>query len=359
MERDSRVWDALWNNESIGRVAVCVMPDAGRLARAREACGSLSIPHPGEVFSWRDGLIDQLAALLAQMQLPGDSCPALYVPGAVHGQSQGICDLFGASVEPQPAGLYYVHPLDIDAGQTGNIRPRPIESGMYWGAVEWIRWAREATGGEFGFRIPVMTGPLDTASYLLGPTRLMDWLLTEPRALHLLLSTITGVIIEMVVALRDAAGGTLYPENLFCTRGGPTLCSECRSLISREHYEEFEAPYLRRIGDAIGPYAIHSCGSWERTVASALDDVNLRAMHGQVRENDLAELCRLSAGRITFSIGPSENVGERYTWADVRDFYDYVIATVPPTQPLEMAVHEADVPYLNECYESHRMWRQL
>jgi len=101
-------------------------------------------------------------------------------------------------------------------------------------------------------------------------------------------------------------------------------------------------PYLRRIGERLGPYGIHSCGNWERTVASAIEDPNLRVMNGQVRENDLVKLCHLAKGRVTLSIGPSENLDERYTWPDTDSFFEYVLAIVPDRQPLEIAVRESD-----------------
>jgi hypothetical protein len=113
-----------------------------------------------------------------------------------HGQSQGICDLLGASVARQPGGNFFVHPVAGDTAAVDRIRPRPLRESMYWGAVEWIRHARHATQGQFPFRNPVMVGPFD-------------------------------------------------------------LCSECRSLVAAAMFEEFDAPYLRRIGQALGPYGIH------------------------------------------------------------------------------------------------------
>ena len=45
---------------------------------------------------------------------PGDGFLGIAVPRSVHGQSQGICDIFGARVEEQPDGNFYVHPLPAD-----------------------------------------------------------------------------------------------------------------------------------------------------------------------------------------------------------------------------------------------------
>ena len=138
-------------------------------------------------------------------------------------------------------------------------------------------------------------------------------------------------------------------RNAFC------LCSECRSLVSADTYEEFEAPCLARIGRQLGPYGIHSCGSWERTVPSALRDPNLRAMHGQVRENDLATLCKFAHGDIMLSIGPSQNLPDRYTWRDTRSFLEYILASAAPRQPVEISIDEPDLGLWAElCANSQR-----
>jgi hypothetical protein len=350
--RDEAVWDALWENRSIGRIAVAVHPDTKRRNLAKELAADLL--HEPEVLpagwteQWRDTLLDSLAGLLAGMQLPGDWYPALSVPRFVHGQSQGTCDLFGAEVELQPDGLFFVHPLPPDPAIIDAIEPQPLESSIYWGAVEWIRYARAGTGGQFPFRNPVMTSPFDTANYLLGTTVLLEWVYTEPATLRALLEKIMDVEIQMIAALKEASGNSLQGDAVSCMRGGFCFCSECRSLVSRRIYDEFEAPYLRRLGESIGPFAIHSCGSWERTVTSAIDDPNFRAMNGQIRENDLAELCDLAQGRVSLSIGPSRDLDELYTWPDITDFYEHILQTVPRTQPIEISISETDIPLWNK-----------
>ncbi len=78
-----------------------------------------------------------------------------------------------------------------------------------------------------------MTGPLDTANYLLGTMTLLEWLLTRPEVVHRLLDKIADVEIRLIRAFREEAGGVVLPGCLCCTGGGYDLCSECRSLISQ------------------------------------------------------------------------------------------------------------------------------
>ena len=341
-------WDALRPGPLDGGIAVAVRPSKERVEQAREACLDLAPDEEGSRPSrwspkWLEALQGAVARTVAAQDLPGAWVPALNVPRFVHGQSQGICDLFGATVERQEDGNYFVRPLPPDTAAVAAVEPAAIETSMYWGAVEWVAYARAATRGRFDFRNPVMTGPFDTANYLLGTTVLMEWVYTEPAALHRLLDRITEVVIGMMGALRQATGGRLHGDALSCMRDAFCLCSECRALVSEGVYEAFEAPCLARIGEALGPFGIHSCGAWERTVPSALRDPNLRAMNGQVRENDLAELCAQTQGCVLLSIGPSANLHERYTWPDTESFLRYILQTTPPEQPLEVAVNEADL----------------
>ena len=360
-ERCGPVWDALWRNDSIGRIAVGVGPTKETIDKGEAFCRELGFEPPpkkptGWTEEWHESLLQDVRTIYATLPMPGDLCSSLHVPRFVHGQSQGFCDLFGLEVEKQPDNNMYVHPLPADPARVRDVETRALESSMYWGAVEWVRYAHDVTEGMFGFRNQIMTGPFDTANYLLGTTTLLEWVYTEPATLHGLLDKVTGVIIDMLKAFREAAGGEIYSaHHLRCMRGGYDFASECRSLLSRETYEDFEAPYLRRIGEELGPYAIHACGGWERTVPSARQDPNLRAMNGQVRENDLTELCRVAQGEVTLSIGPSANLPPKYTWTDTEAYYKYILDNTPPDQPLETGMSEKEMPLWNRLCKERGM----
>ncbi len=336
---------------------MAVFPSDEHHARAAAELHDLEIDPPTAApvemaEKWWEALVWDLQTLFASAQLPGDGLLALGVPRLACGQSQGMCEIFGTRVEGQSDGNFYVHPLPADPELIDGIELRPCEETIYWGAVEYLRYARAASEGRFPMRMPVMTGPLDTANYLLGTMTLLEWLLTRPEVVHRLLDRIADVEIGLIRAFREAAGGTILPGGLWCIGDVYDLASECRSLISRELYEDFEAPRLRRMGEALGPYVIHSCGSWERTVPSALDDPNLRAMNGQSKENDVPTLCKLADGRLTLSLGRSENLGEEYLWPDLESFLTHLLEVVPPTQPFEIQVTEADLPLWNRlCKE--------
>jgi hypothetical protein len=341
------MWNMLWQARPSSRIALAVWPSEERLASLRDRMEFAldDPPRPsGWTEKWRANLVDELYQLVASMEVAGDGLIALHVPRWLHGQSQGIVELFGGRIQQMADGNVYAWPLDGDPDTIDSIQPRAIESGIYWNAVEWVRYARAATAGSIPIRMPIMVGPLDTANYLLGTTVLLEWVFTQPEVLHRLLAKITHVLIAMIGALQKAAGETIHSHHFWCMRGGYDVASEVRSLISREVFEEFEAPYLERIGQRCGPYGIHSCGGWERSVLSSRADSRLRAMNGQVRENDLATLCRLADGKVALSIGPSINVNDRYTWPRREDFFRHVMEVVPASQPFETCLDEAELP---------------
>mgnify|MGYP001616074873 CR=1 FL=1 len=356
--RRGQTWDALWARRPLGRIAVSVTPAEKRQKQAAELCAAIKLaeaaPLPrGWTPKWRDLLRTDLSHVLTATELPGDGFAGLGVPRPFHGQSQGIADIFGARVEEQFDGNFFVFPLPPDPPAIAALRPRPLEESRYWGAVEYARYARRATGGLLPISAPVMTGPFDTANYLLGTTVLMEWVYTEPEALHALLATLTDTLARMLLALREAAGGQLDPALFWCLRGGPDICSECRAIVSAETYEQFEAPYLRELGRRTGPLGIHSCGSWERTVPSACRDPNIRAMNGGSREVDVGELCRLADGQMPLSIYRSQNVATHLLWPDKESFWTHILQTVPPSQPFEVQIGEDDIPAWNRLCAEH------
>ena len=226
--RPPPVWDDLWEGKSPGRIAVSVSADAEHVNRVKERyrLDLDDIPFRTERWNeqWRQALSDQLYALAAKMELPGDYCPALEVPRFVHGQSQGITDLFGVRVEAQPDGNFFPHPLPPDPKVIAHLVPRPLETSAYWGAVEWIRYARGATHGVFPFRNPVMTGPLDTANYILGTTTLLPP--AEPVIATSVPVNVAGSISSLNTAVKligDTFVGSGWPAAWLMVTVGPVL----------------------------------------------------------------------------------------------------------------------------------------
>jgi len=108
------VWDALWEARPIGRIALAVWPNAERIERVKQRLASNSAsPSTDRKNGRRTGKsrLPKDRCVCSRAELPGDRYQPIAVPRFVHGQSQGIVDVFGARPEQQPDGNVFAHPL--------------------------------------------------------------------------------------------------------------------------------------------------------------------------------------------------------------------------------------------------------
>jgi len=109
-----------------------------------------------------------------------------------------------------------------------------------------------------------MQGPLDTAGQLCGQAQLYQWMYTEPRLVHDLMSLITEAFIGWVKAQKQHIGeGPDWSYGLqgaFSPGCGVWESDDDLVLVSAPLYREFVAPYVSRIFTAFGGGSIHFCG---------------------------------------------------------------------------------------------------
>jgi hypothetical protein len=342
-------WEGLANRKAFGWAAVCssTKPDLAEVAEDLP-------PEDGIPLAWSSGMHPEWdaeirtqvralhAAALSRYQ--DDSYPAIAIPRPVHGQSQAIAELFGCRLIPQESeqNLYFPVPWIEKPSDLDRLRIKPVELCLYGKAIEFTEYAFKAVNGELSIRNPVMTGPIDCANYILGTMQLMHWIYDEPSALHRLLAIITEVLIGIILKLQASAGGRLCPDHCVCLPSGFALCSEVRHLISLDMYKEFESPYLRKIGRECGKYMLHSCGTWERTLSTDMQDENLMMVHFQTKEMNLAKVYDYTKGNLSLYVGPSVNLGDEYIWPDEASFYRHLIAAFPVPIPLSFSIGDID-----------------
>jgi len=338
-------------------IASCPKPDSaqigGRFIKSEE------IPLYGPAGSrpeWDASIRQQVRDLhiSALSRYEDDAYPAINIPRSVHGQSQCIAELFGCELIEQVSepGLFYPVPWIQKPADLARINLKPIESSLIGQAIEFAEYAYAVTKGELAIRNPVMTGPIDGANYILGTMQLMHWIYDEPEALHELLEQITRIIIDVVIRLNSKTDGTICPDHGSCLPRGFALCSEVRSLLSVSMYEEFESPYLRRIGKACGPYMIHSCGTWERMLPVDIKDENLVMVNFQTKEMNLKKVYDYTQGQLSLYVGESINLGDQYTWPCETDFYRHLMSAFPEAVPLSFSIKDMDK-YLQAQEELH------
>ena len=341
------VWDGLTGKKPFGRLAAYYMqhPDSEEVGHDIPPADEIPLTGPaGKMPEWDKAIKEQVRnlSIKALSQYQDDTFPALVIPVS-YGQSQALAEPFGCRLIPQETekDLFMPVPWIESAPDVDRIKVAPIENGLYWNAIEFTKYALEVTDGQLSIRNPVMTGPIDTANYILGTMGLMEWIYEEPEALHKLLRMITEMLIDTIKKLQKSANYKLCPDTGKCVDMGFSLCSEIRHLISADVYKEFEAPYLRQIGKACGQYMFHSCGTWERMLETDLEDPNLMMANFQSKEMDLEQVYKITRGRLSISVKASADLHERYLWPDESSFFRYLLTVFPEPVPLEVHVVDA------------------
>lgn len=244
-----------------------------------------------------------------------------------YGHSQRLAEPFGGAPYME-AGHCQAFPVIHDLSAVRTLKPKPITACRYMSAgLDLLRYLHASTEGRYPIRQMVTTGALDTVNYLTGTTLLLEGLYTHPKEVHQLLRMTTDMLIEHILACREAVGGNLVPDHTSLI-SGYALCSELRSQISAAHYEEFEAPYLKAIGDAVGPLIVHSSGRWEQTIPATLADPNIFHIVLWVRDTDLAETTAMIGDRISIEAWRTDL--EQFGFADAAGFYRYIFAGIRP-----------------------------
>ncbi len=157
---------------------------------------------------------------------------------------------YGMAAEPSALGARVVfHPdrppsieaLVTDAAYWAEISPPdPHEAGfmpLVLRMYEHVEARLRAEG--LGIKMVAARGPMVTAGWVMGISDLMMGLVTQPKAIHRFLDTLTTTIIRWLHAQLDVLH---EPEGIL-------LLDDIVGMISVKHYQEFAAPYLRRIFD--------------------------------------------------------------------------------------------------------------
>ena len=122
-------------------------------------------------------------------------------------------------------------------------------------------------------------------------------------------------------------------------------------MLSKEMYDEFEAPYLRKIGRACGPYMYHSCGTFERVLETDIRDPNLMMINFQTKEMNLKTVYAITKGNLPLSVGRSIDLDERYLFPDAKAFYTHLFTEFSEPVAVETIVYEVE-PFLEAFAEN-------
>lgn len=346
----ARVWDSLLAKKPFGGLAVSLtsIPDYEESKKRVPLVEEIPLADVSAERNeeWDHDIRQQVhrGLVFAASRYQSDSYPAIGIPRSIYGQGQGLFEIYGCKLIPVPSepGLYHVVPSIENASDVDKLQIQPLENSRFFNAFRFAKYAYESTEGQLPIKNPVMCSPIETANLALGSQRMMEWMYDEPEALHKFLGIATEKIISFINLFKRFVDGNNSPDIQSCLTGCFNLHSESRHMLSAEAYAEYEAPYLRRIGAACGPYGYHSCGTFERVMETDMQDPNLVIANFQTKEMDLKKVYDITKGRLSLSVGRSINLHERYLWPDEKSFYKHLLTVFPGPVPIETHVQDAE-----------------
>ncbi|MBI2441749.1 MAG: hypothetical protein HYV35_10310 [Lentisphaerae bacterium] len=270
------------------------------------------------------------AYLLGRTRYAYDSYPMLFINRDFYGHSQRLAEPFGTTTVVEGDGNAQAYPSIHSLADVWHLKPKPVKECHYLSqSLAVLRYFDESTEGRYHIPHYVTTGPTDTVNYATGSTLMLLGFYENPKAVHHLLRIATDIIIEHILDSKKIVGDRLVSDHTWLLDGCYAICSEIRSQFSAEHYEEFEAPYLKEIGAAIGPLHIHTSGSINQSLPATLKDKNIKHLKFWLKDSDLKQVVDLIGDRLSIDMFRNDDVPS-CSFGRRADFYRYIFATIKP-----------------------------
>jgi uroporphyrinogen decarboxylase len=94
----------------------------------------------------------------------------------------------------------------------------------------------EIEGAGHKIRFAVARGPLNIASFLMGTTKFLTALKTDPELMHRLLTVVTDFLVDWIA----------YQRECFPSIDGVFLLDDIAGFVSRRDFETFGLPYFKK-----------------------------------------------------------------------------------------------------------------
>ncbi len=290
----------------------------------------------------------RMAHVLSQSEYRGASFPRLYIAREFYGHSQRLAEPFGTTTLVS-SGHAQARPAIHSLSSVHNMRLKAVKDCLWLSrSLETLRYFHESTEGRYYIPHMVTTGPCDTVNYATGTTLLLQGFYESPKAVHQLLRMATDITIEHIQECKKIAGDRLIPDHTYLLDGCYCLCSEIRCLYSREHYEEFDAPYLKEIGEAVGPLHIQASGPVDQSMEPTATDPNIRHMKIWLRDSDLGLVARTIGDRISLDFFENTCM-PALSFESKASFYRHIFENIRPETRWVISNYDAR-PY-NQAYD--------
>lgn len=278
-----------------------------------------------------------------------DDFPQIFIRRRYYGHSQRLAEPFGTTTIVEGDSAAQAHPSIRSLSDAWHIKPKPVKDCPYLSrSLDVLRYFYESTEGRYYIPHFVTTGPCDTVNYATGSTMLLCGFYENPKAVHHLLRIATDIIVEHILACKQIAGDRLVSDHTPMLDGCYCICSEIRSQFSGEHYEEFEAPYLKEIGKAVGPMHVHVSGPIEQSIPGTLKDKNIKHIRFWLRDCDLKKVVDLIGGEISFDLFRNNEMPS-LSFPSITAFYRHIFENIRPETRWTIPYYEPRE--FNEAYD--------
>ena len=154
-------------------------------------------------------------------------------------------------------------------------------------ADRWLQMQRyfvDETDGRLPVSVTDMQGPMDACGQIWSYDQLFLAAYENPELCHGVLERLTDGFILLWETQKQQLGdlfvGThLQGFNWVPREFGASLSADSLVMVSPEFYSEFYRPPIRKIGNALGPLSIHSCGDFSQNIPAVCATEYIRGIN--------------------------------------------------------------------------------
>jgi uroporphyrinogen-III decarboxylase len=161
-----------------------------------------------------------------------------------------------------------------------NIEPIPIEQtdiGKY--ILETIEYFLDKTDGKLPISPSDIQSAINASTFFIDNNALFTDYFENPEAVKKLYAIITDLTINFTKKQVDLIGDNLVlPGHGFASSrifSGLGMSNDVITMISENHYQEFDVPFIERVGNNFGGAVFHSCGNWANKINAVKSISNL------------------------------------------------------------------------------------
>lgn len=172
------------------------------------------------------------------------------------------------------------------------IDPVPIEqTEIGKNILRMIDYFLEQTGGQIPISPTDTQSALNACTFFIDNSSLFMDFFENPETVTTLMRRMTDLTIEFTRRQVERIGEALaLPGHGFASSrnfSGLGMSNDVITMISGEHYRQFDVPFIQRAGEAFGGAVFHSCGNWSNKIEAVKAIPNLRMVDAAFsRETD-------------------------------------------------------------------------